>query len=296
MTIQEMRDVKERTGLSNKALAALAGVPLGTVQKVLSGETKAPRHNTVMAISEALERALDDIEQYRKQLSTDPDLSGTMHLREDSTAFRYKGGGSDIPDVIEDAWTRSWRRQGTYTVKDYEMIPDGVRVELIDGVIYDMDAPTLTHQLIAGYIYKEMFNFGERSGKKNCMPVIAPYDVQLNKDDRTMVQPDVLVICNRDGRDISKRLYGAPDFVLEVLSPATKAKDLIIKSGKYAAAGVRECWLVDPESQEVLVYDFENLRFPETYTFNDTVPVIISGGELTIDFKSIREYLENILQ
>ena len=296
MTIQEMRDVKERTGLSNKALAALAGVPLGTVQKVLSGETKAPRLNTVMAISEALERALDDIEQYRRQLSTDPDLSGTMHLREDSSAFRYKGGSADIPDVIEDAWTRSWRRQGTYTVKDYEMIPDGVRVELIDGVIYDMDAPTLTHQLIAGYIYKEMFNFGERSGKKNCMPVIAPYDVQLNKDDRTMVQPDVLVICNRDGRDISKRLYGAPDFVLEVLSPATKAKDLIIKSGKYAAAGVRECWLVDPETQEVLVYDFENLRFPATYTFHDAVPVMISGGELIIDYNTIREYLDNILQ
>ena len=296
MTIQEMRDVKERTGLSNKALAALAGVPLGTVQKVLSGETKAPRLNTVMAISEALERALDDIEQYRRQLSTDPDLSGTMHLREDSSAFRYKGGSADIPDVIEDAWTRSWRRQGTYTVKDYEMIPDGVRVELIDGVIYDMGAPTLAHQLIAGYIYKEMFNFGERSGKKNCMPVIAPYDVQLNKDDRTMVQPDVLVICNRDGRDVSKRLYGAPDFVLEVLSPATKSKDLIIKSGKYAAAGVRECWLVDPETQEVLVYDFENLRFPATYTFHDAVPVMISGGELIIDFNTIREYLDNILQ
>ena len=296
MTIQEMRDVKERTGLSNKTLAALAGVPLGTVQKVLSGETKAPRHNTVVAISEALQRALDDIEQYRRQLSTDSGSYGAMDLCEDSSVLQYKGGKAGIPDVIEDAWTRSWRRQGTYTVKDYEMIPDGVRVELIDGVIYDMDAPSLVHQLIAGYIYKEMFNFGERSGKKNCMPVIAPYDVQLSKDDRTMVQPDVLVICNREGKDVRKRLYGAPDFVLEVLSPATKAKDLIVKSGKYAAAGVRECWLVDPESREVLVYDFENLRFPATYTFNDRVPVIISGGELTIDFNSIREYLGNLLQ
>ena len=296
MTIQEMRDVKERTGLSNKTLAALSGVPLGTVQKVLSGETKAPRHNTVVAISEALERALDDIEQYRKHLSGDPGSYGTEHLREDSSAFRYRGGVTEIPDVIEDAWTHNWRRQGTYTIKDYEMIPDGVRVELIDGVIYDMSAPSLAHQLIAGYIYKEMFNFGERSGKKDCMPVIAPYDVQLNKDDRTMVQPDVLVICNREGKDVSRRLYGAPDFVLEVLSPATKSKDLIIKSGKYAAAGVREYWLVDPESEEVLVYDFENLRFPATYTFHDAVPVMISGGELIIDFNTISEYLDTILQ
>ena len=105
-----------------------------------------------------------------------------------------------------------------------------------------------------------------------------------------MVQPDVLVVC--DENNISEeRVYGAPDLVIEVLSPSTRRKDLFIKAKKYSDAGVRECWIVDPRDEQVIVYDYENDNTVSAYTFRDQIPVGIFGGDLVIDFAEIASYM-----
>ena len=124
------------------------------------------------------------------------------------------------------------------------------------------------------------------------MSLVAPFDVQLDMDEKTMVQPDLLVICKKKGQDLRKRLYGAPEFVMEVLSESTRKKDMETKRNKYSSAGVKEYWIVDPDKEEILAYDFEGLNFPKTYTFEDKVPVLISGGDLVIDFSEIKAELE----
>ena len=120
--------------------------------------------------------------------------------------------------------------------------------------------------------------------------MIAPLDVQLDRDDRTMVQPDVLVVCDRS-KVVRRCVYGAPDFVVEILSPSTWEKDMYVKLGKYESAGVREYWIVDPKKKRVLVYDFEHTDFPALYTFTDQIPVGIFAGECRVDFASIYEYV-----
>ena len=111
--------------------------------------------------------------------------------------------------------------------------------------------------------------------------MIAPLDVQLDRDDRTMVQPDVLVVCDRS-KVVRRCVYGAPDFVVEILSPSTWEKDMYVKLGKYESAGVREYWIVDPKKKRVLVYDFEHTDFPALYTFTDQIPVGIFDGGWTL--------------
>lgn len=177
--------------------------------------------------------------------------------------------------------------QGGYTLEDYYALPDEKRVELIDGVFYDMAAPTLFHQFIIGKIFRDLTNYIDQKGG-SCMPFMAPVDVQLDCDDRTMVQPDVLVICDPNKMKWSK-VYGAPDLVVEVLSESTKRKDMNLKLRKYLNAGVKEYWMIDPEKMAVLVYDFQKDVCPQLYGFDAVIPVGIWEGECKIDFNEIHE-------
>lgn len=260
LTIDEIKKKKDEYGMTNAQLAMVSGVPLGTVQKVLGNVTKSPRLETVEALSKVFE------EKPAPAYSVNP-----------------------RPNIILAFNTHEYDRQGEYTIDDYLALPDEQRVELIDGVFYDMSAPTAYHQLIGGEIYAQIRNF-IRANNGDCVAFVAPTDVQLNCDNRTMVQPDVMVICRRD-KITHKRIFGSPDFVCEVLSPSTKAKDLMIKNYKYQEAGVREYWLIDPYRETVMVYDFRDGVDVKWYTFEDCIPLLIFDGALSIDMKDIREYL-----
>ena len=226
MTIEEMKQRKKELGYSNAQLAELSGVPLGTVQKIFGGATTAPRYETLRLLEGVLsETPAPPPRQVYRPIGYDE----STRVRE--SRFRYFA-----------------KKQGEYTVDDYYHLPKDKRFELIDGVLYDMSAPSSPHQLVGGYIYAQIFNY--IIGKKGtCVPMIAPVDVQLDQDDKTMVQPDVLIVCDRD-IVIRRCVYGAPDFVAEVLSPSTKKKDIYIKTQKFANAGVREYWMVDPDKQK----------------------------------------------
>ncbi len=182
------------------------------------------------------------------------------------------------------------KRQGEYTLEDYLALPDDQRVELIDGVFYDMAAPTLIHQAIGDCLQTDFNNY-IRKKHGSCRAFTSPVDVQLDCDDKTIVQPDVLIVC-----DLSKlrreRVYGAPELVVEVLSPSTSRKDRTLKLTKYKRAGVREYWIIDPDHKRVFVYDFEKEDGYRIYSFEDSVPVGIYGGNCAVDFAQIYEEIQ----
>lgn len=181
--------------------------------------------------------------------------------------------------------------QGSYTLEDYYNLPDDQRVELIDGYFYNMSSPTFNHQLISGEVHRQIANFIMDKGG-DCIPFIAPLDVQLDCDEKTMVQPDVAILCQRDKKR-RRCVYGAPDFVLEVISPFTSRKDYTKKLQKYMDAGVREYWILDPYQRTLLVYYFEGETCPIIYGLDQPVSVNIYHGELLIDFTHIVDWIEN---
>ena len=181
----------------------------------------------------------------------------------------------------------SSKQQGEYTLEDYYAIPDEYRVELIDGVIYDMATPTVAHQIVLFVIGMRLVDYIERK-KGKCIMLQAPMDVQLDCDNRTMLQPDVSVTCNRD--KLKKRnVYGAPDLVVEILSPSTRKKDMTIKKEKYEKAGVREYWMVDIDNEKIIVHEFEKGNVVTIYSFADEVPVGIFCGDCQVGFAEIAE-------
>ncbi len=178
-------------------------------------------------------------------------------------------------------------KKNEMTIDDYVALPEGTRVELIDGQFYDMAAPTPIHQSIGSLIWSEFNSYIDKK-KGSCVPFVAPTDVQLDRDNRTMVQPDVFVICDRE-KLTKARIVGAPDLVVEVLSPSNWYMDTFKKLNKYKHAGVREYWIVLPDHKKVVVYNFEKSLDPHEYTFEDAIPVAIWGGKCEVDFKKIFE-------
>ncbi len=261
MTIEEMRERKRELGYSYDQLSALSGVPKPTLQKVFSGTTASPRYDTIRALEKVLGRK-------------DPEEGNTL-----------QEGARQYSAILP-----PYDRQGTYTIYDREQIPDEYRTELIDGVLYDMASPASYHQLVAGEVYRQVSNFIlENNG--DCMPFIAPMDVQLDRDERTMVQPDVLIICDPD-IVLERCIYGAPDFVLEVISKSTSRKDYTKKLAKYENAGVREYWIVDPYQRRVLVYFFEDeTKCPAIFSIEDSIPVNIFEGKLEICLTRLLKWL-----
>ena len=145
----------------------------------------------------------------------------------------------------------------------------------------------MKHQRILGDLYFLFRECAQLHGMP-CEVYLSPCDVRLDRDNYTMVQPDLLVICGEYDED-AIRYEGAPDLVIEILSPSTRKKDLTLKLFKYQAAGVREYWIVDPMFRKVTVHFFEDENYhPEQYDFTAKIPVSISEGECIIDFSRVR--------
>ncbi len=142
-----------------------------------------------------------------------------------------------------------------YTYRDYLSWPDDIRTELIDGVIYDMSAPSRVHQKVSGELLRQIANF---LIGKSCEVYVAPFDVRLPQADEadddvsTVVQPDISVICDPDKLD-DRGCRGAPDFIAEILSPSTAAHDQIRKLSLYEKHGVKEYWIIDPTYKLLIV-------------------------------------------
>jgi len=177
-----------------------------------------------------------------------------------------------------------------YTVEEFLALPDdGIRRELIDGIIYikveriddrplGMAGASPAHQSVLVGISTQLKNFLDG---KRCKVYVSPVDVQLhpNFTDGTLVQPDIFVICDKSKFD--NRVYkGVPELVIEILSPTTARIDRTVKFRKYRQAGVKEYWIVDPIDRFVQVYLLfdGNYMANAYYDDNNDVPVVVLEG------------------
>lgn len=183
---------------------------------------------------------------------------------------------------------RSDLNKDGYTVQDILALPEGERAELIDGVWYNMAAPSSTHQRTAGGLYRKIADFLEKKGGA-CEAFIAPFAVFLHDDDKTYLEPDISVICDKE-KIKEDGCHGAPDWVIEVASESTRQRDYLVKLVHYSNAGVREYWIVDPDHKRITAYHIAEEAMDE-YTFEDMIPCGLYE-DLIIDFKDISRLIE----
>ncbi len=166
-------------------------------------------------------------------------------------------------------------KSNIYTVDDIYALPEGQRAELIDGQIYDMAPPSPMHQELVMELSATLRDYIKKNGGP-CKVYPAPFAVFLNEDDRNYVEPDISVIC--DPSKVDNRGYqGAPDFIIEIVSPSSQRMDYLTKLFKYRTAGVREYWIVNPLQRTVQVYSFEGTEDSTQYSFDDEITVTIYG-------------------
>lgn len=256
--VEMMKKRKEELGYSYEQIAELSDVPLEMVKKIFEEDGGSMNYISLRAINQVLFE-----EAYANKICEPPSA--------------YKA-------YME-------KRQGEYTIEDYLAWPEEQRIELIDGVIYDMAAPVDVHQIVAFQLGRRFDDFIQKN-KGRCVVVIAPIDVQLDKDDKTMVQPDIIIVCDRN-QFKGGRIYGAPELVVEVLSPSTRKKDLKIKLNKYQAAGVKEYWIVDLKDKKVIVYSNMTAESKDVmiYPFDSMIPVGMYDEECVVNFGEIEEYI-----
>ena len=252
-------------------LSEYSGVPIGTLQKLLRGDSVNPRKATLDALEKVLlgDEKLYPGKAYTYQMDSQPGMLNQPHS--------YGAARIEL-------------RQGEFTLQDYYAMPDDRRVELIDGIFYDMAAPSTLHQYIAGMVYRWISEFIEENDG-DCIPFISPIDVQLNQDVKTMIQPDVIIVC--DPKKVKHfGIYGAPDFVLEVLSKSTKKKDITLKLAKYMEVGVKEYWAIDTDKRILIVYLAEEDAIPHVYPLEGEAGVQIYEGRLRIDLGKINRSID----
>lgn len=162
-----------------------------------------------------------------------------------------------------------------YTTEDIYALPEGTRAELIDGQLYYMAPPNTRHQRILSFLHLEIGNY-IRANKGTCEVFPAPFAVFLFADDSKYLEPDISVICDTDKLN-NHGCNGAPDWIIEIVSPSSRPMDYYTKLSLYRTAGVREYWIVDPEKNRITVYNFETEDTGD-YTFADSVQAGIYPG------------------
>lgn len=170
-----------------------------------------------------------------------------------------------------------------YTINDIYALPDGERAELIDGQIYYMAPSSRKHQRYIGALYRKISDYIEENNG-TCEVNLSPFAVFLNENDKTYVEPDISVICDKN-KLTDRGCNGAPDWIIEIVSPSSKRMDYSIKLFKYRSAGVREYWIVDMKKNRITVWNFEDDSMEE-YALTDKVKVNIYEN-FEIDFSTI---------
>lgn len=162
-------------------------------------------------------------------------------------------------------------QEKSYTIEDIYVLPDGERAELIAGRIYGMAPPSTAHQRLVMALSGTLRNFIKAKGG-GCEVFPAPFAVFLKADESTYLEPDISVICTPDKLD-EEGCKGAPDFIIEIVSPSSRKMDYSIKNALYAEAGVREYWIVDPMKERTTVYRYEDDVAPIIFPFSQEIAV-----------------------
>lgn len=156
-----------------------------------------------------------------------------------------------------------------YTTDYIYSLPDGQRAELIDGVIYDITPPNRIHQKLSSQFTKIIGQYIDKNNG-SCEVYSAPFAVFLNADDKTYVEPDISVICDKNKLD-DRGCTGAPDWIIEIVSPSSRKMDYRTKMTLYTDAGVREYWIVDPAKERTTIYHYEEDAAPIVIPFSQPI-------------------------
>lgn len=170
------------------------------------------------------------------------------------------------------------------TLEEYESLPEDKHIEVFEGIIYDMASPSRIHQALITDLLTTFYTYIK---KKNgdCEVLPAPFDVILSKKPLTIVQPDIMIVCDKNKLD-EQRCNGAPDFIIEIVSPSNPSDDYIKKAYYYKNYGVREYWIVDPRRKTVTVNYFEKNEVSIQLSFESAIKVNIYD-DLYINFSDI---------
>ena len=171
-----------------------------------------------------------------------------------------------------------------YTFADCLTWDENESIEIINGEAFMMATPSRIHQKISGELFRQLANYLE--GKK-CEVYPAPFGVRLFEQDGdrpedvdTVVEPDISVVCDRSKLD-KHGCKGAPDLIVEILSPSSLRHDRLVKLNLYQRAGVREYWIADPENRSVMVFlpdSNGSFRLREDYGWEDVAKVNVLDG------------------
>ena len=168
-------------------------------------------------------------------------------------------------------------KERVYTSKDYWNLPEGHRAELINGQFYDMAPPSRIHQKLVSELTQTIGSHIKSKGG-GCEVYPAPFAVNLDAEDKNWVEPDISVICDKNKLTDSGCL-GAPDLIIEVVSPSSRKMDYVLKNALYDQAGVKEYWIVDPLKKVSTVYRYlEDNSFMAFYPFDTPIPGGIFDG------------------
>ncbi len=301
MTINEIKELKEQYGFSCQMIADKSKVPMSTVLKIFSGSIKNPRASTISKLSKGMLSL--QLESVRSEMEGRKEL-GISNVSEPEDMFREAvqyGAGSNARNMTDSDRYNTYKSQqekqiitskkpGDFTIGDLKDMPEGIRYEIFNGKLIKMDSPTTLHQLLSSEIFFQIRTFIQNNNRK-CIPYMAPLDVQFDDEGKNVFEPDIFVVCK--GKPTFKRIYGVPDFIIEIVSPSNRKYDMQDKLSKYTEFGVREYWIVDPYKRSIVVHDLENCGIA-IYSFEDSVPVSIYNDELKIDFKSMPDYIKNM--
>lgn len=303
MKIDEIRQRKKKLKLTTYQLALLADLPQGTVSKILTGETKNPSYLTIEKIDETLqqEEMKARLEAYitamQKYFSEHPEDEDNQKKFEE--IYRSENNLNDAPipfAVPKDDDTSIYGnlalQDNKITVSQLHKMGESRELQLIDGSVIISEMAGVSHQRMVKKLGRAISDFIDDNNGNNgkCEVFDLGVNVYLNEDEYTLVIPDITVICN-PGQIDEKGIQGAPDWVIEVVSPSSRQVDYHKKLYKYMDAGVREYWIVDLDRQMVSVCINGEPMQVTIYAFEDTIPVFIYDGKLSVDMQTASSHI-----
>ena len=295
MTIENLRERKKKLKLTTRELAFLADLPQGTVSKIMTGETKNPSYLTIEKLDETLEKeemlarthAYEQaMQQYFKEHPEDEGDQGKFEK-----IYRKKNHLDNAPipyalpreEAIEVQGTSALRAK-RMTVSALERLGEQRNYELIDGQLILAEMAGINHQRMVRKLGKQIDAFIVDNGG-SCEVFDEGVNVFLDEDDDTLVIPDIAVASDAS-KICDKGILGAPDWVIEVVSPSTRKMDYHKKLHKYMDAGVREYWIVDMDRQMVSVCVNGEPMQVAIHSFEENIPVRIYDEKLKISLKN----------
>jgi len=253
---RRLMSLRDRVNMTQKELEQRSGIHQTDISKIERGLAN-PSIETVGKLVKALGYTLD------YAFKTPEDLWEELYIP------------GNVAEYLD-----TWKHQGDYNVRDLMSLPEGVRCELIDGSIYDFNAPSVRHQELLFECAYQISSFVRQNGG-NCKPFISPLAVIKSEDDNNCLLPDLIICCNPD--NIKEHYIISPDFVMEFTSPATASKDYTLKLKSYRHMGVKEYWIADLQRETLIVHNLEGDNVAEFHKFDETVGIGVFDNKFKIN-------------